>query len=188
MHRQVGKCVSSWRLQRLFFTGLDLRQKKITAPTASNKTYTGVQQTGVAEAAGYTVTNGTKIDAGSYTATAKLSDKTNTVWADTNNTSDKSLNWSIAKKQVAVTWNSANSFVYNGNNQGPTLTNTQVNGVNGEKLNLEVTGQKKNIGTDYTATASISSVTGRQGKKENYELTGNTKEFSIMQQEKRSVA
>ena len=150
--------------------------------------YTGQEQTGVASGTGYTVTNGTKIDAGSYTATAKLSDKTNTVWADTNNTSDKSLNWSIAKKQVAVTWNSANSFVYNGNNQGPTLTNTQVNGVNGEKLNLEVTGQKKNIGTDYTATASISSVTGRQGKKENYELTGNTKEFSIMQQEKRSVA
>ena len=53
-----------------------------------------------------------KIDAGNYTATAKLTDKTNTVWADTNNTTDKSYNWSIAKKQIAVAWNSTVSFTY----------------------------------------------------------------------------
>ena len=59
----------------------------------------------MAEAAGYTVTDGAKINAGNYTATVTLTDKTNTVWADTNNTTNKTISWRIAKKQVTVTWN-----------------------------------------------------------------------------------
>ena len=154
--------------------------KKITAPTVvTGLIYTGTEQTGVPGGNGYKVTDGAKTDADNYKAKIELSDKDNTVWADTNNNKDKEINWSIAKKKIAVEWNATDSFTYNGNNQGPTLKNTQVNGVNGEKINLAVTGQKKDVGTNYTATANISSVTGGQANKDNYELTGNTKTFAI---------
>ena len=104
--------------------------KKITKPSAqTGLIYTGVEQTGVAGAEDYTVTDGAKINAGDYTAVVTLKDKNNTVWADTNNTTDKSINWSIAKKEISVEWNDDTSFVYNGNEQGPSLKNTQVNGV-----------------------------------------------------------
>ena len=66
----------------------------IAIPTASNKTYTGVKQTGVAGGIGYTVIDGEKTDAGTYTAKAVLTDKTNTTWSD-GTTIDKNIEWKI---------------------------------------------------------------------------------------------
>ena len=153
--------------------------KKITKPSAqTGLIYTGLEQTGVADASDYTVTNGAKTDARDYTATVTLKDKNNTVWADTNNTTDKSINWSIAQKEISVEWNDDTSFVYNGNEQGPSLKNTQVNGVNNEKINLRVDGKEKDAG-NHTATANIDSVTGGQANNNNYKLTGNTKAYEI---------
>lgn len=93
------------------------------------------------------------------------------------------LEFIINKMSVVVEWNSDTSFTYNGQYQGPTLKSEQINGVNGEKLNLSVTGKQKNVGTSYTETANITSVTGGMGKIENYELVGKTKQFSISPKE-----
>lgn len=64
---------------------------------AAGLTYTGNEQTGVAEAAGYTVTNGKATKAGDYTATATLSEGYK--WSD-DTTDAKKITWSIAKASV----------------------------------------------------------------------------------------
>ena len=110
----------------------------------------------------------TGLDAGTYYIWVKDSDQ--------NLTSKQVI---VAKKPLLVEWNSNSLFVYNGNNQGPTLKNSQIDGINGEVVNLSVEGYQSEIGTNYIATAIISSVVGGQEDKENYELSGNTKIFSI---------
>ena len=85
----------------------------------------------------------------------------------------------VMKKQIEVEWNNKDTFIYNGNNQGPTLVNTQINGVNNEIINLSIEGYQSEIGENYTATAIILYVIGGQENKNNYELTGKTKIFSI---------
>ena len=85
----------------------------------------------------------------------------------------------VMKKQIEVEWNNKDTFIYNGNNQGPTLVNTQINGVNNEIINLSIEGYQSEIGENYTATAIILYVIGGQENKNNYELTGETKIFSI---------
>jgi lactocepin len=57
--------------------------------------YTGGIQTGVAGGAGYTVKNGTAVEAGDYTATVSLADKTTSTWDD-GTTGDLTIAWSIA--------------------------------------------------------------------------------------------
>lgn len=70
----------------------------VDVPTAAaGLTYTGKELTGVAEAAGYTVTNGKATKAGDYTATAAL--KAGYKWSD-DTTEAKSISWSIAKASV----------------------------------------------------------------------------------------
>ena len=62
--------------------------------------YNGTERYGVLPNEGYTVVNGIKIDAGSYTATVSL--KAGYSWAD-GNTGDKTIDWSIEKKLVGLT-------------------------------------------------------------------------------------
>ncbi len=71
----------------------------VTPPTAvTGLVYNGETQTGVVlpEGAPYTLTGNTAKNAGSYTATAKLTSKQNYVWSD-GTTDDKTIEWSIAK-------------------------------------------------------------------------------------------
>ncbi len=136
-------------------------------------TYNGSTQTGVATGTGYSLSNNTGIDASSYTATATLSDTTNTQWSD-GTTAAKSISWSIAKKNVSVSW-SKTYLAYTGSAQAPTASAT---GVPGETLNFTVSGKGTNAGK-YTATASLTSVSGGQKKTTNYTLTGTTKDFYI---------
>ena len=152
--------------------------KKITVPTAkTNLVYNAANQIGVEQTTEYNVTDGTKIDAGSYTAKVVLKDKTNTMWND-ETTTDKTVDWSIAKKDITVEWKEQTSWVYDGTAHKPEVT-TPINGAGQEKINLIVEGEKVNVGTDYTATAKISSVDGGQKDKDNYNLTDYTKKFSI---------
>lgn len=133
----------------------------VDVPTAvADLVYNGTQQTGVENAEHYTLTGNTEVDAGDYTATATLTDKANTRWdTDTeDDTADKSIAWSIAKKKVAITVMHT-SKTYDGQVVEPkTLFTAQ--GVNNEALALTVTvdGGKTilNAGT-YSVTASLAS-------------------------------
>ena len=139
---------------------------------AVNKTYNGESQTGVT--GNYVSWGGTTagIDAGSYTATATPNE--NYAWSD-GTTAIKSITWTMSAKEVAVTWGTTTTFIYNGVAQGPTAS--AESGVTGETINItRITGT--NAGS-YTSTASISSVTGGRAKAGNYKLTENTKAFII---------
>ena len=155
------------------FTNRFVAKKSIAPPSANTGlTYNGSTQTGVNTGTGYSLSNNTGIDASSYTATATLSDTTNTQWSD-GTTSAKNISWSISAKSVAVEWETT-TFTYNGKSQGPTASAT---GVSGETLTLTSTTQI-NAGS-HTSTATLSKVTGGQGKTANYTLTSETKKFTI---------
>ena len=122
--------------------------------------YNGAEQIGVAASADnyYSLSGNTGTNAAAYTATAKLNDKVNTRWdTDTeDDTADKSIAWSIAKENVAITVMHT-SKTYDGQEVVPTtLFNAQ--GVNDEELALTVAvdGGKTilNAGT-YSVTASL---------------------------------
>ena len=153
----------------------------VTIPTSPVKQYT---YNGQAQAHGYTLPTGTAIenngttpsaiDAGTYNIVLKLTSASNYQWSD-KTTTNKTINWKINPKSVAVTWGATTTFNYNGNAQAPTASATS--GVTGETINVtRTTGT--NAGS-YTSTASISSVTGGRAKIGNYALSGNTKAFTI---------
>ena len=153
----------------------------VTIPTSPVKQYT---YNGKAQAHGYTLPTGTAIenngstpsaiDAGTYNIVLKLTSTSNYQWSD-KTTTNKTINWKINPKSVAVTWGTTVMFTYNGQPQAPTVSATS--GITGETINVtRTTGT--NVGS-YTSTASISSVTGGRARKENYTLTGNTKAFTI---------
>ena len=122
--------------------------------------YNGAEQIGVAASVDgyYSLSDNTGTNAAAYTATAELKDKVNTRWdTDTeDDTADKSIAWSIAKENVAITVMHT-SKTYDGQVVEPkTLFNAQ--GVNDEALALTVAvdGGKTilNAGT-YSVTASL---------------------------------
>ncbi len=150
----------------------------VTKPTAkTNLTYTGSSITGVtfSTGVGYSVKSGSTaaINAGNYSAVFTLDG--NHTWSD--GTADVTVNWSIAKKSVAVVWGTTTSWIYDGQSHAPTASAT---GVTGETLNLTVSGAQVNASSSsYTAAATLSSVTGGQAKTSNYTLTNTTKAFTI---------
>ena len=116
--------------------------------------------------------NNSKIDANTkYTVTANV----NNGYKFSDGSTSKSIDCSIAKKNVAVSWGSTVEFVYDGNSQAPTAT--VISGVAGETIILSRT-MGINVGS-YTSTASILRVDGGQANKDNYDLTGTTKDFTI---------
>ena len=156
------------------YIGANLTINKAATATAAaaDKTYNGESQTGVT--GNYVSWGGTTagIDAGSYTATATPDE--NHAWSD-GTTAAKSITWTMSAKEVAVTWGTTTTFIYNGVAQGPTAS--AESGVTGETINItRTTGT--NAGS-YTSTASISSVAGGRAKAENYKLTGAAKAFTI---------
>ena len=131
----------------------------VDVPTAvADLVYNGEQQTGVEEGGHYTLSGNTGTNAAAYTATATLTDKANTRWdTDTeDDTADKSIAWSIAKENVAITVMHT-SKTYDGQEVVPTtLFNAQ--GVNNDALALTVTvdGGKTILGAGtYSVTASL---------------------------------
>ena len=152
----------------------------VTIPGSPVKAYT---YTGSTISHGYTAptgsaiettgTTGSATDAGTYNIVLKITNTSNYQWND-KTTANKTVNWKINPKSVAVSWGTT-TFNYNGRTQAPTASASS--GVTGETINVTRTSAI-NAGT-YTSKASISSVTGGRAKAGNYTLTGNTKSFTI---------
>ena len=101
----------------------------VTVPTAaSGLTYNGEEQTGVADGDGYSVTGGSATNAGSYSATVELDDKVNSVWAGTNDTTDKQISWSIGRLSLenATISLADDSLEYDGTEQTVTISGVSV--------------------------------------------------------------
>ncbi|MFA6668850.1 MAG: hypothetical protein WCS14_05065, partial [Candidatus Methanomethylophilaceae archaeon] len=72
---------------------LTVSKIQVDAPTAvTGLAYSGIQQTGIVAAAGYTLTGNTGTNAGDYTATAALAD--GYIWSDST-TAAKTIPWNI---------------------------------------------------------------------------------------------
>ena len=74
--------------------------EKVAVPTGKTLTYTGKEQTGVAEGAEYTISGNTGTEAGFYTATLALKDQTKFVWSD-GTTGNKTVSWKILPGKTA---------------------------------------------------------------------------------------
>lgn len=174
----------------------------LTTSNVSDITYNGVVHAPTAtyiDVSGATVNavtaitkDGTDINAndvknaGAYTLTASLKDKTNYVWADNNTTADKTYNWTISKLKITVKVTNANqSATYNG--AEPTInTDTTVtltdNGASApsfvsNELSFSVT---KETGVNAGTYALTPSATANSGYSvDNYDITFTTGTFKI---------
>ena len=146
----------------------------ISVPSAiTGLIYNGTTQTGVREGTGYTITDNTATNAGSYTATATPT--SNYRWSD-GTTAAKDISWSIAKRDISdcdVTL-SQTSYSYDGTEKRPTVTVT-IGSVTVPSSNYIVTyANNTNVGQ---ATVTITAT-------ENGSLTGNiTINFTISSQQ-----
>ena len=174
----------------------------LTTSNVSNITYDGVVHAPTAtyiDVSGATVDavtaitkDGTVIDAndvknaGEYTLTASLVDKTNYVWADNNTTADKTYNWTISKLKITVKVTNANqSATYSGAeptiNTDTTVTLTgsvaSVPSCVSNELSFSVTKETGvNAGT-YTLTPSATANSGYSV--DNYDITFTNGTFTI---------
>ncbi|QNL45044.1 S-layer homology domain-containing protein [Oscillibacter hominis] len=136
-------------------------------------TYTGKEQGPAATVTSGVLTgdelglsvSGQKKDASgeSYTAEAKITNGNYTL-------KNPTCPFTIAPKPLAVTWSNT-SLTYTGKEQSPTAA--VETGIEGETVELTVTGGKAAVGSSYTATAAMKTANG------NYVLTNTTKSFSI---------
>lgn len=175
----------------------------LATSNVSNITYDGVVHAPTAtyiDVSGDTVNAVTKIttdgttdinandvkNAGAYTLTASLKDKTNYVWADNNTTADKTYNWTISKLKITVkVTNAKQSATYNGAeptiNTDTTVTLTgsvaSVPPCVSNELSFSVTKETGvNAGT-YTLTPSAKAKSGYFV--DNYDITPTNGTFTI---------
>lgn len=91
-------------------------------------------------------------DSGTYTVTVTLTG--NYKWAD-GTESSLPLTWTIDKAPLTVTWSYTDSLVYNGSAQAPGYKVEGWWGDDSSNYTLELTGQEKNAGYNYTATLTL---------------------------------
>ncbi|MBO7684691.1 MAG: C10 family peptidase, partial [Kiritimatiellae bacterium] len=122
----------------------------VAAPAAaSGLVYNGKRQTGVEEGVGYTLTDGKKTNAGSYTAVATL--RPGFTWSN-GSTSAKSISWKIAKATYdmsAVAFADA-TYTYSGEYRTIRISGTLPDGVEVSYEN----NRQRDVG-EYVATASF---------------------------------
>ena len=160
----------------------------VHAPTATYIDVSGATVDAVvAITKGGTVINANDVkNAGAYTLTASLKDKTNYVWADNNTTADKTYNWTISKLKITVKVTNANqSATYNG--AEPTInTDTTVtltdNGASApsfvsNELSFSVTKETGVNADNYTLTPSAEPKSGYSVA--NYDITFTNGTFKI---------
>lgn len=134
---------------------ITVNPKQIEKPAASgNYTYTGLTQNftyATAPDAKYVTVTGDVQgkDADTYTATATLKDKANTVWKGSNNTADVTLNWTIGKTTITEAF-SLEAMKYTTKYSQLPTTKT-VKGVNGENVEATITWF---LDEDYTRAAT----------------------------------
>lgn len=148
----IGRYTGS--IEKIF----NITEKVVSLPTiAENLIYNGTNITGVLEGSGYTITGNTGINAGSYTATATLTDADNTRWPDLR-TEPKIISWTIGKAPLSVI---INDFRIVFCDDVPTY-NSSYSGFVGDDDSSAVTGNiefsctyvvRSNVG-NYAITAS----------------------------------
>lgn len=84
---------------------ITINKKQVGVPGANTTTFTfsGNAQTYApvgGEANWFTLSNNVQTNAGTYTVTVALKDKVNTVWADSQNTTDKTFTFTINKREI----------------------------------------------------------------------------------------
>jgi hypothetical protein len=137
---------------------LTINKATVLVPTPkSGLKYTGNEQTGVssADAAIYTVTNGTGTDSDYYIATAKLIDKDNYEWdlAAANNSNDQTINW-VIEQASAVTLTDSKSLRYSN-------TATQSLTISGDGVaDVKITKVEKTDNYNLLASAAADGDTG----------------------------
>jgi len=140
-----------------------IAKKEVTAPAADTTSYIYDGQAKIYQLASnsdYTISGNTQTNAGSYTVTVALKNKNNTVWADTDDTADKTYTFNIAKRSVRLI-SADDSKVYD----GTALTNNTVT-VSGD-------GFADGEGATYTFTGTQTDV-GSSENTFNYTLNENT--------------
>ena len=90
--------------------------------------------------------NGAQKNAGTHTATASALSNANYALP-----SDRTQSFTIGKKAVGLTWSNT-SLTYNGTSQKPTATATGL--IGNDTCSVTVEGAQKDVGSNYTATAS----------------------------------
>ena len=134
---------------------------KVEVPSAvTGLIYNKSEQTGVLENDKYTLTDNKKTDAGSYTATAALKDKTNYEWT-TGGTDNKTIEWSIAKAKTDVP--TATSFVYDGTEKTGVATS--------DTYTISGTSKATTAGTYSCTVTPTSNYTWQDGTTEAKTLT-----------------
>lgn len=138
----------------------------ITPPTVSGQStfiYDGTLKT--LQFSGLTslmsVSGNTQTNAGDYTATVSLTDKTNYRWSDTRNSVDKEFRWSIDPAQLDYPTVEQDEFTYN--TQAHSLV---FSGLNNDLMEVSGTTSATNVG-NYTAIVSLKD-------KQNYTWANNS--------------
>ena len=120
-------------------------------------TYNGTEQVvTIAENADYTVNGTTKAtDAGEYSFTIALADKTNTEW-EGGTSDDITVSWSIIPMTIAGTVSAPTDLTYDGNAKEATFKLTSGKLFNGDAVTIEYSGDNVNVsGGAITATAKL---------------------------------
>ena len=106
---------------------LALKSIEVATPKGKTLTYNGKVQTGVAPGSEYTASDNSATNAGTYTATLSLKDKTKYTWSD-GTTTDKSVKWTINKAPNPLTVKPKNASVKYSKlkKKNQTLTTTKV--------------------------------------------------------------
>lgn len=120
-------------------------------------TYNGTEQVvTIAENADYTVNGTTKAtNAGEYSFTIALADKTNTEW-EGGSSDDITVTWSIIPMTIAGTVSAPTDLTYDGNAKEGTFKLTSGELFNGDAVTIEYSGDNVNVsGGAITATAKL---------------------------------
>ena len=140
--------------------------ESVVIPVADdNLVYNGNNQSAFTDNSYYTITNGSAVNAGNYTATVVLNDKENTKWSD-NTTDDLQIDWSITKAPAIIDTSAIIvEFTYNGEAQS-------INGATGSGTIDYEDNSFTNAG-DYTVTINVA-------ESENYLAGSTTVEIEVI--------
>ena len=141
----------------------------IPDPSDMKFTYNGQEQTyPIADSELYTVTGNQQTDAGDYTVTVALRDKSNYAWAG-GDTSDQTYSFTIARKAIAVTW-SGLTQVYGTTEQ---VKATPSGIVSGDDVDISIAGVDQAAGSHPL----IATLTGNDAA--NYTLKNGKETLTI---------
>ena len=151
----------------------------VAVPTANmGLVYNATEQVGIthnqANYENYYTVSGTASakNAGDYSVTVTLKDKTNCVWAD-DTTDDKTYNWTISTATVALTTSNVSNITYDGVVHAPTATYTDVSGATVNAV-IAITKDESTINANDVKNAGAYTLTASLKDKTNYVWSDNT--------------